>query len=356
MAELRYYLGANSPMGFYGYFQKAYGKDWHVWLIKGGPGCGKSTLMRQIAEGCGGEWEYIHCSSDPKSLDAILCAEKKIMLADATAPHAMEAQRPGCVEQLLDLGAGFRTELLRKNTETIHRLFEQNAEMHRQAVRYLAAAAQVQTVRMEQARERMDTAAVREAADLWLERYGCGAKGCGREKWRGLCAVTPDGIRCFSDTVYQAAHTVYALQDDWGAAAALFMEHLRKGLLQKGHTIVTGRCSLFPQEKTEHLLLEEKKAAFVTSNQAHPFAGATCAEIGLQDVYGVHRPGTREALRRMLAQEEQLLNAASGCMYQARLIHDELEKYYIEAMDFTFAQSKAEEMICRLRQLPVVCA
>ena len=47
MPNVQYFLGANSPQGFYSLYDQLI--DRHiaraVYILKGGPGCGKSTLM-----------------------------------------------------------------------------------------------------------------------------------------------------------------------------------------------------------------------------------------------------------------------------------------------------------------------
>ena len=73
----RFFMGANTPQGFVGFPEELYsaGEGWQVFLIKGGPGCGKSTLMRSLAhrmEEVGQETEEIRCSSDPRSLDGVI--------------------------------------------------------------------------------------------------------------------------------------------------------------------------------------------------------------------------------------------------------------------------------------------
>ena len=67
-----FFLGCLSPTGFRGYFHElARQPGLALWLIKAGPGCGKSTLMKQLAARGRGVVERIHCSSDPDSLDAV---------------------------------------------------------------------------------------------------------------------------------------------------------------------------------------------------------------------------------------------------------------------------------------------
>ena len=90
--QVRYFLGANSPGGFYSLYDQLIdpAEADAVFILKGGPGCGKSTLMRRVAalaQEAGEPVEYILCSGDPDSLDAILLPGKKAALVDGTAPH-----------------------------------------------------------------------------------------------------------------------------------------------------------------------------------------------------------------------------------------------------------------------------
>lgn len=88
----QFFLGANTPQGFVNRFdQLARQEDgWRCFVIKGGPGCGKSTLLRKVAQAFEGRYEdmeYIRCSSDVDSLDAIVFPELKVAIADGTPPH-----------------------------------------------------------------------------------------------------------------------------------------------------------------------------------------------------------------------------------------------------------------------------
>ena len=49
--QIQYFLGANSPQGFYSLYDQLLPPETAnaICIIKGGPGCGKSTLMRQVA-------------------------------------------------------------------------------------------------------------------------------------------------------------------------------------------------------------------------------------------------------------------------------------------------------------------
>ena len=75
--QIQYFVGANSPQGFYSLYDQLLPPETAnaIYIIKGGPGCGKSTLMRQVAAQAtqaGETAEYILCSGDPDSLDGVV--------------------------------------------------------------------------------------------------------------------------------------------------------------------------------------------------------------------------------------------------------------------------------------------
>ncbi|MBR5615851.1 MAG: hypothetical protein IKW66_03430, partial [Clostridia bacterium] len=74
--ERAYFAASNSRAGFHSYYEACFRhKVDRLFFIKGGPGTGKSTLMRRVArcgEARGYLAEYYYCSSDADSLDAIL--------------------------------------------------------------------------------------------------------------------------------------------------------------------------------------------------------------------------------------------------------------------------------------------
>ena len=49
-----FFLGSSGPSGFKTDFGKIINKpEYYTYILKGGPGTGKSTLMKKIASGCG---------------------------------------------------------------------------------------------------------------------------------------------------------------------------------------------------------------------------------------------------------------------------------------------------------------
>lgn len=87
-----FFLGANSGQGFQNLFPRFCKPEDHHDLIvlKGGPGVGKSTMMRRIGkamEDRGEDVEYLYCSGDPGSLDGVHIPRIRTAIVDGTSPH-----------------------------------------------------------------------------------------------------------------------------------------------------------------------------------------------------------------------------------------------------------------------------
>ena len=114
-----FFLAANSAGGFYSAFNKNYSiTDWNAYIIKGGPGTGKSGVMKKflkVASDLKKQVVLCPCSSDPKSLDAVILPEDKIIILDGTAPHVVEPTLPGVCEQIINTGSFWSRKILLKN-------------------------------------------------------------------------------------------------------------------------------------------------------------------------------------------------------------------------------------------------
>ena len=87
-----FFLGANSGRGFRNLFDQFCTPEDHydLLVLKGGPGVGKSTMMKRIGQAMeerGEQVEYLYCSGDPKSLDGVHIPRIRVAVVDGTAPQ-----------------------------------------------------------------------------------------------------------------------------------------------------------------------------------------------------------------------------------------------------------------------------
>ena len=82
--DIKYFLAANSAEGFVSHFGDCYNPydGWRAYIIKGGPGTGKSSFMKCVvvkAVDKGYSVELCPCSSDPDSLDGVIIKDIKLL-------------------------------------------------------------------------------------------------------------------------------------------------------------------------------------------------------------------------------------------------------------------------------------
>ena len=97
-----YFAAANSAHGFVSWFDDIFAPETlgRTYILKGGSGTGKSTLMKRAAARCeeaGGEVERFRCSSDAASLDGVILrlGGDSAAILDGTAPHLRDPRYPG---------------------------------------------------------------------------------------------------------------------------------------------------------------------------------------------------------------------------------------------------------------------
>ncbi len=139
----KYFCAANSGGGFISFYPQLISESERVFVIKGGPGTGKSRFLHSIAERAertARKVVYYYCSSDPTSLDAV-SVDSRILFLDGTAPHAVEAAIPGARDDLIDLGRFWDSARLIGQRRRIAGLSELKASAYSSAYDYLASAA-----------------------------------------------------------------------------------------------------------------------------------------------------------------------------------------------------------------------
>ena len=140
-----YFASANSFKGFKSNFAVAFDR---IYILKGGPGTGKSSLMKRIGEVFETKKYRVTkllCSSDPASLDGVIVSKngKKIAIIDGTAPHMTDPQLPGACEKIINLTDALNYSALKGQKTEISNLSKKKKESYSKAYRYLNAAGNI---------------------------------------------------------------------------------------------------------------------------------------------------------------------------------------------------------------------
>ena len=348
---VNYFLGCSSPEGFVSFFDGLYSFDegWQPYILKGGAGTGKSTLMKKIAaelENRDYNVERVHCSSDPESLDAVICRELHFCIADGTSPHVIEPIFPGAVENIINLGEYWNKKILSSKSHEIIELCRKNALCHERCARFISAAGKVRNDIQKISEEAILEYKIHSYTDRFSRRRFTKLKGKkGKERKIFLSAVTPGKIAFFGDTVRSLAEEIILIEDKAALASGLLLEEMKNLALKNGYDVYSAFCPLEPSGFPEHIIIPALSLAFIKKHDIFgemPFTRTIHTERFLEsEKLSSHK--NRISLDRRIINE--LIAEAAASLASAKKIHDEIERIYIQAMDFSSYDKLIKEIL-----------
>ena len=351
--RIQFFLGANSAEGFASLCDQWIDQEdaQAFYLLKGGAGCGKSTLMGRVAqkmEESGYSVEYIHCSGDPDSLDGIYIPGKGVAIADGTSPHRMDPAFPGATGHYVDLGAGYdRNGLFFMRKEIIQGVKAYQA-CYPAAYRCIRGAEESrrrgrQPLHTEETLEKTE----KRAEGILARELKTRKEGPGRRIRRFLSGSTCQGRILWKNTVLALCERGYEIRDDCGLAGML-LSRLEKGFLEAGYDVISCPSPEQPR-RLEHLLIPERSLAFLT---------------GPAEMEGFRTIRTESLVEKSAWQEgksflrlsnrvaEELLEEGMDHLAQAKHLHDQLEVMYRPHMDFSVPEQQTKQIIAEILKLP----
>lgn len=331
--EAPLFAAANSGRGFVSFYEDIFNTPSIIrrYLIKGGPGTGKSSFMRRVAseaEDRGFAVEYYRCSSDASSLDGIII-DGKIAVIDSTAPHVVEPELVGARDIILDFGAFWDTERLFYERERIEALTARKKRAYAMAYRFLSAAIESDLASRELLigyvnRKRLAKMAKKLLRDI--------PSGEGYSLKIGLTdSIGMQGRRSLDGYAARAARTVY-IEEHYGIAFLLLCElcNLAK---DRENAISVSYDPLNPD--IPNAVYFERERVLFTIGKGHK--GSAVSLRRLLDASALpkrERNEIRAKSRLAHRISEALIDSAVDELKRAGEAHLALEKIYCSSMDF----------------------
>lgn len=346
--NIKYFLATNSCEGFISSFNTCYDAKagWRAYIIKGGPGTGKSSFMKYIAVKATEKnikCELCPCSSDPDSLDAVILPEKRIVILDGTAPHTVDPVYPAVCEQILDFGRFWNEQKITRDTAKVISITDKNKALHRSAARYLRACGNLILENHKIAVRCTDSSKTAEYAKKLCIKNIPQKCGIGKEWIRYLCGTTPKGVVSYANTVVKTCQKLVIIRDEYGSVSNIVMNKVRDFALNNGYEIITVKNAFLPSLVTDHIIIPELSLAFVSEGQFQHFSTAQRRIHSERFIDTELLSKRRERMKFNKKAIRELLLSAAAVLSEAKAVHDELEKYYIDAMDFSSLTAFATE-------------
>lgn len=352
--ERHLFPGNNTSEGFFSYYHyiMPQREAEHIFCLKGGPGVGKSTFMTKIGDRLqqeGVDVEYLHCSSDPESLDGIVIPGLSVALIDGTAPHIIDPQNPGAVDEIINLGEYWDLKGIKQHKQQIIDINAEVGRYFRRAYRYLKAAKCLMDdcLSLCGGGEHMAGALAQAALITDKEMKSVVGTGTGKTRKMFASAITPSGVVHYLDTLFDESYKLYLIISGWGAGVSDMLGKIAADAQLRGLNTEIYYCPMDPAHRIEHLIIPALKLAFVSENRYVDIEAKPDAIVDLTQ-YADETDADREDLKFGEGEFDTLLREAVFTLRRAKETHDEMERFYVPNMDFDGVKSKREEITERI--------
>ncbi len=340
------FIAANGYTGFRSHYDAAFRtrEHTHLYTIKGGPGTGKSHLMRALAKQAlarGLDVTQILCSSDPDSLDGVILQRgtTKVSILDGTAPHERGTQLPGAADDILDLGQFWDSHKLAQERDTVQMLSDGKQECYRRAYRFLGIAGRADAAAEEMLSACLLTSKLQRAAARFLHG-ACISPAPGEERYY-LDAFSMKGYVTLP-APWEGCRTIY-LSDHYDSARFL-LRALHRILQGEGVYAYTCIPSCLDDGILRSIYLPHNNLLFAVDK-----TGPSDKTVHMQrflDLEGLAL--CRTELRTLRHIRQEACAAATAALQEAGSYHFALERLYGEAMDFAAKEAYSAEVCAQI--------
>lgn len=340
---LHYYAGGNTARGFHSLYDSNLVGLKKIFILKGDPGTGKSTLMKNIGQiftDQGYGMQYLHCSSDNASMDGVIINELGVGIIDGTAPHVVEQKIQGVEEQFINLGEALDMVALANRQETIDHLTQQISESFQSAY---SAFAEALSIHDEWEAIFIDNMDFEKADELTAEMIEILFADQTKEsisdvRHRFLGAATPQGAVDYVPNLTSDLAHRYFIKGRPGSGKSTMLKKIAKQAEERGFDVEIYHCGFDPNS-LDMVIVRDLGFAIFDSTAPHEYFPSRKGDI-IIDVYErCITPGIDEDysldIENVAQRYRTKMNLATSHLARAKELNDDLEKIYMANMDFS---------------------
>lgn len=363
MSKIRHvFPGGNTRYGFYSFYKYMVGPQvQRKYILKGGPGVGKSVFIKKMGEhfyakGVDVEWHW--CSSDSHSLDGVVLGQQQICFLDGTSPHTVDPIYPGAVDEIINLGDFWdRDQLIAHRTEILD------------LTRFISSCFQKAYMRLKETgcayeewksyyREARDDKAIQRNIAALGEDFLQGTVSSSylpRHLFPG--AITPDGLVNKIDCILEKDHEIFAVRGSPGSGIKELFQYVYN--LIEVHSVY-GEVfhNPFDPHEIDLIILPDSKSALIDVSPVFFHYGDQIPgkkyRRQLDFDQFIYQPLLDPWSKSVAAAHERVdtgLKDAVLFIQMAKTYHDELEQYYLTAMDFAAIEQLRQKLAGEIEPL-----
>lgn len=343
-----YFAGGNTARGFHSLYESNLQGLERLFILKGGPGTGKSSLMKKVGNlwvEKGFDIEFLHCSSDNDSIDGVLIPALKAGIVDGTAPHIIEPKAPGAVEEYINLGAAWDPHTLKLHKNAIQSLTSQISASFQNAYATFKEALEIhddwEKIYISNMDFKKADQLTKKIIDKFFGKIRLNKQADVRHRFLG--AATPKGPVDFVPNLTEEISKRYFIKGRPGSGKSTLLKRLAAEAEERGIDAEIYHCGFDPHS-LDMVIFRELGIAIFDSTAPHEYFPSRDGDEIIDMYELLITPGTDEiyadTLKNIAAQYKSKMEQATSYLAKAKQYHDQLETIYVSAMDF----SKVEEI------------
>jgi hypothetical protein len=341
-----YYAGGNTARGFYNLYDSNLQGLERLFILKGGPGTGKSSLMKKIGQ----EWvekgyniEFLHCSSDNNSIDGVIIPSLKVGLVDGTAPHVIEPKAPGAVEEYINLGEAWNSRTLNRQKNVIQKLTNHISQSFQKAYATFKEALEIhddwEKIYINSMNFKKADQLTNKLIDSFFGKIKLNKAPDVRHRFLG--AASPQGAVDYVPNLTEEIPKRYFIKGRPGSGKSTMLKKLAAAGEERGIDVEVYHCGFDPHS-LDMVIFRELGVAIFDSTAPHEYFPSRDGDE-IIDMYEILiEPGTDELFADFISniaeKYKNKMTEATSYLSQAKSLHDELEEIYVAAMDFTVVE------------------
>ncbi len=321
-----------------------------TYLIRGGIGV-TSDFIEKIAaslqkEGLRVERFLNFADSKP---DGAYFPEIDTYLFDANKTDIPSPMIGSC-QYTVDLGVAENKKELYLSRALIEKSKSEEEKYIQKAVRFLSTVKSVRDDSLKLSFESVNAEKVeRFVARLVKKEFGTFSSYTGREYFRFLGSVTPDGIHIPEVTIKAMCPKVYCIEDKTDACSSLIISQIKDNALLCGFDVISLLSPFNAEKNPEHLIVPELGLGIITSNKSHKYSSDCFKKISsarFTDSEKMRKHMSR--IKFNLNAEKELLNQACYLLGEAQKRREEYLQIYKKYTDLNEVNQCVEKLKAEL--------
>lgn len=334
-----YFVTANTSSGFVSFFDDVIKQSERVYIIKGGPGSGKSTFTKRIGEdllSVGMDVDFIYSPEDRNSIEGIYMKDISVAIINGTYPHPIDPVYPGAIERILDFGNFWDIDYLRLHRSAIKQLTDDIEREYQIFFKHMKNAKNIHDRWEKEYLLGMDfSKADKIAQEIISYIIRKPSLKTPRTTHRFAGAMTPQGQVSYYNELTEDISRRYVMKGRPGTGKSTLTNKIASAALENGYHVEYYHCSFDPKS-IDMIKIPELDFALLDGTSPHVLDPA--GDDVLIDMFEcINTEIVNENDNPIRSIQEEYageIGRAKDAYSNIYHLHEKLETFYINATDF----------------------